>query len=77
MSDGTLTDTKPLDYPDTTNEQNPIKIGDAIIEYDKSFKFYLTSKLTNPHYLPEVSTKVTLLNMMITFGERYRTWSWR
>jgi len=44
-----------------------IKIGDAIIEYDKAFKFYLTSKLTNPHYLPEVSTKVTLLNMMITF----------
>lgn len=44
-----------------------IKIGDAIIEYDKGFKFYLTSKLTNPHYLPEVSTKVTLLNMMITF----------
>ena len=25
-----------------------IKIGDAIIEYDKSFKFYLTSKLTSP-----------------------------
>jgi len=44
-----------------------IKIGDAIIEYDKNFKFYLTTKLTNPHYLPEVSTKVTLINMMITF----------
>jgi len=44
-----------------------IKIGDSIIEYNMNFKFYLTTKLRNPHYLPEVSTKVTLLNFMITF----------
>lgn len=44
-----------------------IKIGDTIIEYDKNFKFFLTTKLRNPHYLPEVSTKVTLLNFMITY----------
>ena len=44
-----------------------LKIGDSIIEYDKNFRFYLTTKLRNPHYLPEVSTKVTLINMMITF----------
>jgi dynein heavy chain len=31
------------------------------------FRFYLTTKLRNPHYLPEVSTKVTLLNFMITY----------
>jgi len=44
-----------------------IKIGDTIIEYDKNFKFFMTTKLRNPHYLPEVSTKVTLLNFMITY----------
>jgi dynein heavy chain, axonemal len=44
-----------------------IKIGDSIIEYSKDFRFYLTTKLRNPHYLPEVSTKVTLINFMITF----------
>lgn len=44
-----------------------IKIGDSIIEYAKDFRFYLTTKLRNPHYLPEVSTKVTLINFMITF----------
>jgi dynein heavy chain len=44
-----------------------IKMGDAVIEYDPNFKFYLTTKLRNPHYLPEVSTKVTLINFMITF----------
>ena len=44
-----------------------IKIGDSVIDYHKDFKFYLTTKLRNPHYLPEVSTKVTLINFMITF----------
>jgi dynein heavy chain len=44
-----------------------IKIGDSVIDYDKNFKFYMTTKLRNPHYLPEVSTKVTLINFMITY----------
>jgi dynein heavy chain, axonemal len=44
-----------------------LKLGDSVIEYNKDFKFYMTTKLRNPHYLPEVSTKVTLINFMITY----------
>ena len=44
-----------------------IKIGDSVIEYAKEFKFYMTTKYRNPHYLPEVSTKVTIINFVITF----------
>eukprot|EP01135_Chromosphaera_perkinsii_P000898 Nk52_evm61s152 gene=Nk52_evmTU61s152 len=43
-----------------------IRLGDSTIEFSKNFKFYMTTKLRNPHYLPEVSTKVALLNFMIT-----------
>ena len=43
-----------------------IKLGDSVIEYNPKFHFYVTTKLTNPHYLPEISVKVTLLNFMIT-----------
>jgi len=43
-----------------------IKIGEATLEYSKDFKLYLTTKLRNPHYLPEVAVKVTLINFMIT-----------
>merc|ERR1719460_2872588 len=43
-----------------------IKLGESIVEYSKNFRFYLTTKLRNPHYLPEVVVKVTLLNFMIT-----------
>ena len=43
-----------------------IRLGDAIIEYSENFRLYITTKLRNPHYLPEVSVKVSLLNFMIT-----------
>lgn len=41
-------------------------LGDATVEYSKDFRFFITTRLRNPHYLPEVSVKVTLLNFMIT-----------
>ncbi|XP_065937642.1 dynein axonemal heavy chain 3 isoform X7 [Magallana gigas] len=48
------------------NNMEYIRVGDHIIEYSKDFKLYITTRLRNPHYLPEVSVKVTLLNFMIT-----------
>ena len=43
-----------------------IRLGDATVEYSEAFRFYMTTKLRNPHYLPDVSVKVTLINFMIT-----------
>ena len=43
-----------------------IRLGDSTVEYSPEFRFYITTKLRNPHYLPELSTKVTVLNFMIT-----------
>uniref|UniRef100_A0A8C4VGB9 Dynein axonemal heavy chain 3 n=1 Tax=Falco tinnunculus TaxID=100819 RepID=A0A8C4VGB9_FALTI len=46
-----------------------MKLGENIIEYSQGFRFYMTTHLRNPHYLPEVAVKVCLLNFMITpFG---------
>ncbi|KAJ8726572.1 hypothetical protein PYW07_001270 [Mythimna separata] len=42
-----------------------IKIGDTIVEYSKEFKLYISTKLANPHYLPEVGVRVTLVNFML------------
>uniref|UniRef100_A0A7S2SR52 AAA+ ATPase domain-containing protein n=1 Tax=Mucochytrium quahogii TaxID=96639 RepID=A0A7S2SR52_9STRA len=44
-----------------------IHLGDSDIDYDDNFKFYMTTKLPNPHYLPEVCIKVTLINFTVTF----------
>jgi dynein heavy chain, axonemal len=44
-----------------------IKIGDSTIPWNDSFRFFMTTKLTNPHYPPEVCVKVSLINFAITF----------
>lgn len=44
-----------------------IRLGEAIADYDKNFRLYMTSKLPNPHYPPEVCIKVTLINFTVTF----------
>ncbi len=38
-----------------------IKFGDSEIEYDSNFKLYMTSKLENPKFLPEVFVNVNNL----------------
>lgn len=43
-----------------------IRLGDSDIEYDNNFKFYMTTKLSNPHYLPEICIKVTIINFSVT-----------
>ncbi|KAL0210609.1 hypothetical protein RCL1_005045 [Eukaryota sp. TZLM3-RCL] len=45
-----------------------IKLGDQVIAYHPDFRLYITSKLPNPHYPPETSVKVTLLNFTITMA---------
>lgn len=44
-----------------------IRVGDKKVDYDPNFKLYMTSKMANPHYLPEVFIKVTIINFSITF----------
>ena len=43
-----------------------IKVGDKTIEYNSDFKLFMTTKMSNPHYLPNVTTKTKILNFMIT-----------
>lgn len=43
-----------------------MRFGDIDIDYNPNFKLYMTTKLTNPHYLPEVCIQVTLVNFLVT-----------
>jgi dynein heavy chain len=45
-----------------------VTIGDKQCSYSPDFKLYITTKLPNPHYTPEISTKVVLVNFTITIG---------
>ncbi|XP_064408838.1 dynein axonemal heavy chain 2 [Latimeria chalumnae] len=45
--------------------QMMIKLGDKDVEYSPDFRLYITTKLSNPHYTPEISTKTTIVNFAV------------
>ena len=43
-----------------------VKLGDKDVEYNKNFKLVLHTKLSNPHYPPEIQAETTLINFTVT-----------
>ena len=43
-----------------------IKLGDKNVEWDENFRLFLTTKLANPHYSPEVMGKTMIINYSVT-----------
>ena len=43
-----------------------LQLAGEEIEYDKNFKLYLQTKLSNPHYKPEIFASCTLINFIAT-----------
>lgn len=43
-----------------------VRLGDSDVDYDENFRFFITTKLPNPHYLPEIAIKVTIINFTVT-----------
>merc|ERR1719324_1859001 len=43
-----------------------IRLGDSTIEWSKDFRLFITTKLPNPHFPPEICVAVGILNFMAT-----------
>ena len=42
-----------------------IRLGEKEVDWSDDFRMYITTKLANPHYTPEVSTKATIINFAV------------
>jgi len=42
-----------------------LRLGDKELDYNRGFRLYITTKLPNPHYTPEVSTKAAIVNFAV------------
>ncbi|XP_037928394.1 dynein heavy chain 2, axonemal [Teleopsis dalmanni] len=45
--------------------QKLIKFNDKYISYNNNFRLYLTTKIANPHYPPEIASKTTIVNFAV------------
>jgi len=43
-----------------------LKLGDTEVEFHQNFKLFLHTKLSNPHYPPEIQAECTLINFTVT-----------
>ena len=43
-----------------------VKFNSEELEYDQKFQLYLQTKLSNPHYKPEIAAQCTLINFIAT-----------
>ena len=43
-----------------------IKLGESTIEYSKDFRMYITTRLKNPHFPPETTAKIAMVNFSIS-----------
>ena len=43
-----------------------IRLGDSDCLYSDNFRLFLSTKMPNPHYTPEISIKVTIINFTVT-----------
>jgi len=42
-----------------------IKMSDKLLPYNENFRFFITTKLRNPYYPPEIFTRTTVVNFAI------------
>ncbi|XP_049764343.1 dynein axonemal heavy chain 2 [Schistocerca cancellata] len=42
-----------------------IKLFDRLVQFSPEFRFFITTKLGNPHFAPEISTKTTPVNFAV------------
>jgi len=42
-----------------------LNLGDKELDYNSNFRLYITTKLGNPQFAPEIATKTTIINFSV------------
>lgn len=47
---------------------NKLQLGDQMVDYSDDFKMFLTTKISNPNYTPEIFGKTMIINFSVTMS---------
>jgi len=50
----------------TKGRRKVIQLGDTEMDYVDTFRLYITSRLGNPHFSPELAAKTTIIDFTVT-----------
>ena len=45
-----------------------IRLGDSTVEYNEDFRLFITTKLPNPHYAPEICVQAGVMLVLVGFS---------
>lgn len=45
-----------------------ITVADMVMDFNPKFRLYMTSRLPNPHFSPELAAKTTIIDFTVTQG---------
>ena len=48
------------------NKRKTIKLGDTELDFDENFKLFISTKNSNPNFLPEIFIRATVINFTVT-----------
>ncbi|KAG2382028.1 hypothetical protein C9374_005820 [Naegleria lovaniensis] len=51
---------------ETRGKKRIVRMGSDEIDVDPKFKLYMCTRLSNPHYTPEIASKTTIINYSVT-----------
>lgn len=51
-----------------------VKVGDKEVDFNNAFRMYITTKMANPSYTPEIYARASIIDFTVTMKGKTEVW---